>query len=97
MKIKLSELKKIIQELEDDLAEHTEKHGPYASAKLSSTTRDFLRGIRREKKELEKWEIDALAHRRITIGNIKKAQAFIYSRQNGLQGILNYNVELTAK
>ena len=26
------------------------------------------------------------------IGNIKKAQAFIYSRQNGLQGILNYNV-----
>ncbi len=31
------------------------------------------------------------------IGNIKKAQAFIYSRQNGLQGILNYNVELTAK
>ena len=31
------------------------------------------------------------------IGNIKKAQAFIYSRQNGLQGILNYNVSLTAK
>jgi len=28
------------------------------------------------------------------IGNIKKAQAFIYSRQNGLQGILNYNVTL---
>ena len=26
------------------------------------------------------------------IGNIKKAQAFIYSRHNGLQGILNYNV-----
>ena len=26
------------------------------------------------------------------IGNIKKAQAFIYNRQNGLQGILNYNV-----
>ena len=26
------------------------------------------------------------------IGNIKKAQAFVYSRQNGLQGILNYNV-----
>ena len=26
------------------------------------------------------------------IGNIKKAQAFIYSRRNGLQGILNYNV-----
>jgi|TARA_R100001530_G_scaffold13655_2_gene12491 hypothetical protein len=28
------------------------------------------------------------------IGNIKKAQAFIYSRQNGLQGILNYNVKV---
>ena len=28
------------------------------------------------------------------IGNIKKAQAFIYSRQNGLQGILNYNVNI---
>jgi len=28
------------------------------------------------------------------IGNIKKAQAFIYSRQNGLQGILNYNVNV---
>lgn len=28
------------------------------------------------------------------IGNIKKAQAFIYSRQNGLQGILNYNVSI---
>ena len=28
------------------------------------------------------------------IGNIKKAQAFIYSRQNGLQGILNYNVSV---
>ena len=28
------------------------------------------------------------------IGNIKKAQAFIYNRQNGLQGILNYNVTI---
>ena len=28
------------------------------------------------------------------IGNIKKAQAFIYSRENGLQGILNYNVKV---
>ena len=28
------------------------------------------------------------------IGNIKKAQAFIYSRRNGLQGILNYNVNI---
>ena len=28
------------------------------------------------------------------IGNIKKAQAFIYSRENGLQGILNYNVSI---
>ena len=28
------------------------------------------------------------------IGNIKKAQAFIYSRQNGLQGILNYNIAI---
>ena len=28
------------------------------------------------------------------IGNIKKAQAFIYSRENGLQGILNYNVSV---
>tara|TARA_R100000426_G_C4824984_1_gene112330 strand:- start:1491 stop:2774 length:1284 start_codon:yes stop_codon:yes gene_type:complete len=28
------------------------------------------------------------------IGNIKKAQAFIYSRNNGLQGILNYNVSV---
>lgn len=28
------------------------------------------------------------------IGNIKKAQAFIYSRQNGLQGILNYNISV---
>tara|TARA_R100000664_G_C2747409_1_gene134930 strand:- start:227 stop:1510 length:1284 start_codon:yes stop_codon:yes gene_type:complete len=28
------------------------------------------------------------------IGNIKKAQAFIYNRQNGLQGILNYNVSV---
>tara|TARA_R100001594_G_scaffold14589_2_gene31076 strand:+ start:5225 stop:6508 length:1284 start_codon:yes stop_codon:yes gene_type:complete len=28
------------------------------------------------------------------IGNIKKAQAFIYSRDNGLQGILNYNVSV---
>jgi hypothetical protein len=28
------------------------------------------------------------------IGNIKKAQAFIYNRQNGLQGILNYNVNV---
>tara|TARA_R100000808_G_C2148159_1_gene156274 strand:- start:405 stop:1691 length:1287 start_codon:yes stop_codon:yes gene_type:complete len=28
------------------------------------------------------------------IGNIKKAQAFLYHRKNGLQGILNYNVEL---
>jgi len=28
------------------------------------------------------------------IGNIKKAQAFIYSRQNGLQGILNFNVSV---
>jgi hypothetical protein len=28
------------------------------------------------------------------IGNIKKAQAFIYNRQNGLQGILNYNVSI---
>jgi len=28
------------------------------------------------------------------IGNIKKAQAFLYHRNNGLQGILNYNVEL---
>ena len=28
------------------------------------------------------------------IGNIKKAHAFIYSRQNGLQGILNYNVKI---
>tara|TARA_R100000234_G_scaffold36981_1_gene21963 strand:- start:3057 stop:4340 length:1284 start_codon:yes stop_codon:yes gene_type:complete len=28
------------------------------------------------------------------IGNIKKAQAFIYSRRNGLQGILNYNVSV---
>tara|TARA_R110000824_G_scaffold204230_1_gene388895 strand:+ start:5428 stop:6711 length:1284 start_codon:yes stop_codon:yes gene_type:complete len=27
------------------------------------------------------------------IGNIKKAQAFLYHRYNGLQGILNYNVE----
>ena len=31
------------------------------------------------------------------IGNIKKAQAFIYSRQNGLQGILNYNVFINKK
>tara|TARA_R110000744_G_scaffold380354_1_gene500899 strand:+ start:1873 stop:3156 length:1284 start_codon:yes stop_codon:yes gene_type:complete len=29
------------------------------------------------------------------IGNIKKAQAFLYHRKNGLQGILNYNVELS--
>ena len=29
------------------------------------------------------------------IGNIKKAQAFIYSIQNGLQGILNYNVPVS--
>ena len=28
------------------------------------------------------------------IGNIKKAQAFIYSRNNGLQSILNYNVSI---
>ena len=28
------------------------------------------------------------------IGNIKKAQAFIYNRNNGLQGILNYNVNV---
>ena len=28
------------------------------------------------------------------IGNIKKAQAFVYSRENGLQGILNYNVSV---
>ena len=28
------------------------------------------------------------------IGNIKKAQAFIYNRFNGLQGILNYNVKV---
>ena len=28
------------------------------------------------------------------IGNIKKAQAFLYNRMNGLQGILNYNVEI---
>ena len=28
------------------------------------------------------------------IGNIKKAQAFIYNRDNGLQGILNYNVSV---
>ena len=28
------------------------------------------------------------------IGNIKKAQAFLYHRINGLQGILNYNVEV---
>ena len=28
------------------------------------------------------------------IGNIKKAQAFIYNRENGLQGILNYNVSI---
>ena len=28
------------------------------------------------------------------IGNIKKAQAFLYSRHNGLQGILNYNVKV---
>ena len=28
------------------------------------------------------------------IGNIKKSQAFIYNRQNGLQGILNYNVNI---
>ena len=28
------------------------------------------------------------------IGNIKKAQAFLYHRVNGLQGILNYNVEI---
>ena len=28
------------------------------------------------------------------IGNIKKAQAFIYNRYNGLQGILNYNVSI---
>ena len=28
------------------------------------------------------------------IGNIKKAHAFIYSRENGLQGILNYNVQI---
>ena len=28
------------------------------------------------------------------IGNIKKAQAFIYNRHNGLQGILNYNVSV---
>ena len=29
------------------------------------------------------------------IGNIKKAQAFIYNRFNGLQGILNYNVSVS--
>jgi len=29
------------------------------------------------------------------IGNIKKAQAFLYNRMNGLQGILNYNVEIS--
>jgi hypothetical protein len=29
------------------------------------------------------------------IGNIKKAQAFVYSIQNGLQGILNYNVPVS--
>jgi hypothetical protein len=29
------------------------------------------------------------------IGNIKKAQAFLYHRRNGLQGILNYNVEIS--
>ena len=29
------------------------------------------------------------------IGNIKKAQAFLYHRKNGLQGILNYNVEIS--
>ena len=29
------------------------------------------------------------------IGNIKKAQAFLFHRKNGLQGILNYNVELS--
>ena len=28
------------------------------------------------------------------IGNIKKAQAFLYHRNNGLQGILNYNVSI---
>jgi len=28
------------------------------------------------------------------IGNIKKAQAFLYHRQNGLQGILNFNVTI---
>lgn len=28
------------------------------------------------------------------IGNIKKAQAFLYNRLNGLQGIINYNVKL---
>jgi len=28
------------------------------------------------------------------IGNIKKAQAFLFHRKNGLQGILNYNVEI---
>ena len=27
----------------------------------------------------------------LRIGNIKKAQAFLYHRANGLQGILNYN------
>ena len=30
----------------------------------------------------------------LSIGNIKKAQAFLYHRKNGLQGILNYNVEI---
>ena len=29
------------------------------------------------------------------IGNIKKAQAFLYHRTNGLQGILNYNVSIS--
>jgi hypothetical protein len=29
------------------------------------------------------------------IGNIKKAQAFLYHRANGLQGILNYNVSIS--
>jgi len=28
------------------------------------------------------------------IGNIKKAQSFLYHRMNGLQGILNYNVKI---
>ena len=80
-------MQKIVKDLEDELAEWKEKHGTYASAKNSSTTMYYLNEIRKEKKELEEWKVVTLTNRRIVIGNIKKAIASGFTKEDIQQGL----------